>query len=177
VAAGLAWTEVGGDILYVEAALTHKDDKITLTGHLGQVMQESARAARSYIWSVAEQLNIDRDAVDRHGVHLHVPEGAVPKDGPSAGITMATALVSAYRHKPVRADLAMTGELTLTGLVLPVGGIKEKVLAAHRSGFRRVILPRDNEPDLDKLPGEVRNDITFILVDHLDQVLEAAFAH
>lgn len=176
VAAGLAWTEVGGDILYVEAALTSKDDKITLTGHLGQVMQESARAARSYIWSVAEQLNIDRDAIDGHGVHLHVPEGAVPKDGPSAGITMATALVSAYRHKPVRADLAMTGELTLTGLVLPVGGIKEKVLAAHRSGFRQVIVPRDNEPDLDKLPDGVRDDITFILVDHLDQVLEAAFA-
>jgi ATP-dependent Lon protease len=175
VAAGLAWTEAGGDILYVEAALTHKDEKITLTGHLGQVMQESARAARSYIWSVAEQLSIDRDAIDRHGVHLHVPEGAVPKDGPSAGITMATALVSAYRHKPVRADLAMTGELTLTGLVLPVGGIKEKVLAAHRSGFRRVILPRDNEPDLDKLPDGVRDDMTFILVDHLDQVLEAAF--
>ncbi|MEQ9002733.1 MAG: endopeptidase La, partial [Pseudomonadales bacterium] len=152
VAAGLAWTEVGGDILYVEAALTSKEEKITLTGHLGQVMQESARAARSYLWSVAEQLNIDRDTIDRHGVHLHVPEGAVPKDGPSAGVTMATALVSAYRHKPVRSDVAMTGELTLTGLVLPVGGIKEKVLAAHRSGFRQVILPRDNESDLAKLP-------------------------
>jgi ATP-dependent Lon protease len=176
VAAGLAWTEAGGDILYVEAALTQKDEKITLTGHLGQVMQESARAARSYIWSVAEQLNIDRDAIDNHGVHLHVPEGAVPKDGPSAGVTMATALVSAYRHKPIRPDLAMTGELTLTGLVLPVGGIKEKVLAAHRTGFRRVILPRDNEADLAKLPDEVRDDLTFILVDHLDQVLDAAFA-
>ncbi|MEQ8486226.1 MAG: endopeptidase La [Pseudomonadales bacterium] len=176
VAAGLAWTEVGGDILYVEAALTSKEEKITLTGHLGQVMQESARAARSYLWSVAEQLNIDRDTIDRHGVHLHVPEGAVPKDGPSAGVTMATALVSAYRHKPVRSDVAMTGELTLTGLVLPVGGIKEKVLAAHRSGFRQVILPRDNESDLAKLPDEVRGDVTFILVDHLDQVLDAAFA-
>jgi ATP-dependent Lon protease len=175
VAVGLAWTEAGGDILYVEAALTQKDDKIILTGHLGQVMQESARAARSYIWTVAEQLNIDRSSIESHGVHFHVPEGAVPKDGPSAGVTMATALVSAYRYKPVRADVAMTGELTLSGLVLPVGGIKEKVLAAHRSGLRHVILPRDNEADLAKLPEEVRADMTFTLADHLDQVLSVAF--
>ena len=176
VVAGLAWTEAGGDVLYVEAALTQKDEKIILTGHLGQVMQESARAARSYIWTVAEQLNIDRDSIERHGVHFHVPEGAVPKDGPSAGVTMATALVSAYRYRPARADVAMTGELTLSGLVLPVGGIKEKVLAAHRNGFRHVILPRDNEADLAKLPDEVRADMTFTLADHLDQVLEAAFS-
>jgi ATP-dependent Lon protease len=175
VAAGLAWTEAGGDVLYVEAALTQKDDKIILTGHLGQVMQESARAARSYIWTVAEQLNIDREAIEQHGVHFHVPAGAVPKDGPSAGVTMATALVSAYRYRPPRADVAMTGELTLTGLVLPVGGVKEKVLAAHRSGFRHVILPRDNESDLAKLPDEVRADMTFTLADHLDQVFEVAF--
>jgi ATP-dependent Lon protease len=176
VAAGLAWTEAGGDVLYVEAALTPKDDKIILTGHLGQVMQESARAARSYIWTVAEQLNIDRETIESHGVHFHVPEGAVPKDGPSAGVTMATALVSAYRYRPVRADVAMTGELTLTGLVLPVGGIKEKVLGAHRNGFRHVILPRENESDLAKLPAEVRGEMTFTLAEHLDDVLEAAFS-
>ncbi|MEQ8859443.1 MAG: endopeptidase La [Pseudomonadales bacterium] len=175
VAAGLAWTESGGDVLYVEAALTQKDDKVSLTGHLGQVMQESARAARSYLWTVAEQIDIDRESIEKHGVHVHVPEGAVPKDGPSAGVTMATALVSAYRHRPTKPGVAMTGELTLSGLVLPVGGIKEKVLAAHRAGFRHVILPRDNEADLAKLPDEVRADLTFTLVDHLDQVLEAAF--
>ncbi len=177
VAAGLAWTETGGDVLYVEAALTQKEEKITLTGHLGQVMQESARAARSYLWTIAEQIDIDRDSIDRHGVHIHVPEGAVPKDGPSAGVTIATALVSAYRHRAARADVAMTGELTLSGLVLPVGGIKEKVLAAHRTGFRHVILPRDNEADLAKLPDEVRRDLTFTLADHLDEVLDVVFDH
>ena len=177
VAAGLAWTESGGDVLYVEAALTQKEEKITLTGHLGQVMQESARAARSYLWTIAEQMDIDRDSIDRHGLHVHVPEGAVPKDGPSAGVTIATALVSAYRHRPARADVAMTGELTLSGLVLPVGGIKEKVLAAHRTGFRHVIVPRDNEADLAKLPDEVRDGMSFTLAEHLDQVLEVAFDH
>jgi ATP-dependent Lon protease len=176
VAAGLAWTETGGDVLYVEATVTHKDEKVLLTGHLGQVMQESARAARSYIWSVAAELDLDRESIEQHGIHVHVPEGAVPKDGPSAGVTMATALVSAYRHKPVRADVAMTGELTLSGLVLAVGGIKEKVLAAHRCGIRHVILPRDNESDLAKLPPAVRAQMRFTLADHLDQVLEAAFA-
>jgi ATP-dependent Lon protease len=176
VAAGLAWTETGGDVLYVEATVTHKDEKVLLTGHLGQVMQESARAARSYIWSVAAELDLDRESIEQHGIHVHVPEGAVPKDGPSAGVTMATALVSAYRHKPVRADVAMTGELTLSGLVLAVGGIKEKVLAAHRCGIRHVILPRDNESDLAKLPPAVRAEMRFTLADHLDQVLEAAFA-
>jgi len=176
VAAGLAWTESGGDVLYVEATVTQKDEKVILTGHLGQVMQESARAARSYIWSVAAELDLDRESIESHGIHVHVPEGAVPKDGPSAGVTMATALVSAYRHKPVRADVAMTGELTLSGLVLAVGGIKEKVLAAHRCGIRHVILPRDNESDLGKLPPAVRAEMRFTLAEHLDQVLEAAFA-
>jgi ATP-dependent Lon protease len=177
VAAGLAWTEAGGDVLYVEAALTQKEEKITLTGHLGQVMQESARAARSYLWTIAEQIDIDRDSINRHGLHVHVPEGAVPKDGPSAGVTIATALVSAYRHRPTRADVAMTGELTLSGLVLPVGGIKEKVLAAHRTGFRHVIVPRDNEADLAKLPDEVRDEMEFTLAEHLDEVLAVAFNH
>ena len=163
----------------MEATCIQKEEKLTLTGHLGQVMQESARAARSCIWSLSEKksekLGIDRARVEEQGVHVHVPEGAVPKDGPSAGVTIATAMVSAYRQQPVRPEVAMTGELTLTGLVLPVGGIKEKVLAAHRNGIRQVILPEDNQPELRKLPDAVRDEMTFIPVGHLDQVLEAAF--
>jgi len=174
VAAGLAWTEAGGDVLYIEAILTHRDEKVTLTGQLGNVMQESAKAARSYIWSAAERLGIDRKRIEKRGVHIHVPAGAVPKDGPSAGITMATALVSAYSEKPLRADLAMTGEITLSGLVLPVGGIKEKVLAAHRAGMRHLILPKDNEADLDKLPESVRKELTITLVERLEEVVEIA---
>ncbi len=174
VAAGLAWTEAGGDVLYVEATLTQKDEKVTLTGHLGQVMQESAKAARSYIWSIADKLDIDRTTIENSGVHIHVPAGAVPKDGPSAGVTMATALFSAYSGKNVCNNLAMTGELTLSGLVLPVGGVKEKVLAAHRSGLRHVILPKDNEADLIKLPESVRNDMTITLAENLPQVLSVA---
>ncbi len=174
VAAGLAWTEAGGDVLYVEAMLTQKDDKVTLTGHLGQVMQESAKAARSYIWSIADEIGIDHAKIEERGVHIHVPSGAVPKDGPSAGVTMATALASAYSGKPVRDDLAMTGELTLSGLVLPVGGIKEKILAAHRAGLRHIILPKDNEADLSKLPETVRKEMTFSLAEHLHDVLDEA---
>jgi ATP-dependent Lon protease len=175
VAAGLAWTEAGGDILYVEASLTQKDDKVTLTGHLGQVMQESARAARSHLWAVAEDLGLSRETIESTGVHIHVPAGAVPKDGPSAGVTMATALYSAYTGKAVPDDLAMTGELTLSGLVLPVGGIKEKLLAAHRAGMRRIILPRENESDLAKLPQPVREELTITLVENLEQVLASVF--
>ena len=171
VAAGLAWTEAGGDVLYVEAMLTQKDDKVTLTGHLGQVMQESAKAARSYIWSIADEIGIDRTKIEERGVHIHVPSGAVPKDGPSAGVTMATALASAYSGKPVRDDLAMTGELTLSGLILPVGGIKEKILAAHRAGLRHIIVPKDNEADLSKLPEAVRKEMTISLAEHLHDVL------
>ncbi|MDP6374950.1 MAG: endopeptidase La [Pseudomonadales bacterium] len=174
VAAGLAWMESGGDVLYVEATVTSAEEKITLTGHLGQVMQESARAARSYIWSVAEQIGIDRAAIDARGIHIHVPAGAVPKDGPSAGVTMATAIASAYSGKPVRDDLAMTGELTLSGLVLPVGGVKEKVLAAHRAGIRHLVLPRENESDLTKLPDTVRESLTVHLASHLEDVLVVA---
>ena len=174
VAAGLAWTEAGGDVLYVEATLTQKDEKVTLTGHLGQVMQESAKAARSYLWSVADQLGLDKASIENSGVHIHVPSGAVPKDGPSAGVTMATALFSAYSNKPVHDNVAMTGELTLTGLVLPVGGIKEKVLAAHRAGMSQVILPKDNEADLAKLPATVLEDLQITLAEHLDDVLKAA---
>lgn len=175
VAAGLAWTEAGGDVLYVEATFTHKDEKVILTGHLGQVMQESAKAARSYIWAHADQLGVDRKQIEERGIHIHVPAGAVPKDGPSAGVTMATALISAYRSRVVRDDLAMTGELTLSGLVLPVGGIKEKLLAAHRAGMRHIILPRDNEADLTKLPDAVRDELQITLAAHLDDVLAAAF--
>ncbi|NIP14692.1 MAG: endopeptidase La, partial [Pseudomonadales bacterium] len=176
VAAGLAWTEAGGDVLYVEATLTQKDEKVTLTGHLGQVMQESARAARSYLWSAAEKLGLDRAAIEENGVHIHVPAGAVPKDGPSAGVTMACALYSAYGGKAVKDDVAMTGELTLSGLVLPVGGVKEKILAAHRAGLHRVILPKDNEADLAKLPQTVQDEMEISLATHLDDVLAVAFA-
>lgn len=174
VATGLAWTEAGGDVLYVEASLTSKDDKVTITGHVGQVMQESARAARSYIWSVADKLHIDREAIEQSGVHIHIPAGAVPKDGPSAGITMATALASAYSSKIVRDDIAMTGELTLSGLVLPVGGVREKILAAHRSGIKHVILPKDNESELEKLPTSVREDMEISLVETLTDVVKIA---
>ncbi len=175
VAAGLAWTEAGGDVLYVEATLTPKDEKVTLTGHLGQVMQESARAARSHLWSVADRIGIARSTIEENGVHIHVPAGAVPKDGPSAGVTMATALFSAYTGKPVPNDLAMTGELTLSGLVLPVGGIKEKLLAAHRAGKHRIILPAENESDLSKLPATVRSDLDITLVRTIEEVLTRAF--
>jgi ATP-dependent Lon protease len=175
VAAGLAWTEAGGDVLYVEATLTPRDEKVTLTGHLGQVMQESARAARSHLWSVADTVGIDPKVIEENGVHIHVPAGAVPKDGPSAGVTMATALYSAYTGKPVPQDLAMTGELTLSGLVLPVGGIKEKLLAAHRAGKHRIILPAENESDLSKLPETVREDLEVVLVNTIEEVFRAAF--
>ena len=174
VAAGLAWTEAGGDVLYIEAILTHRDERVMLTGQLGNVMQESAKAARSYIWSAAEKLGIDRKRIEKRGVHIHVPAGAVPKDGPSAGITMATALVSAYSEEPIRAHLAMTGEITLSGLVLPVGGIKEKVLAAHRAGMKHLILPKDNEADLDKVPDSVRKELSITLVERLEEVIAIA---
>ena len=174
IAPGLAYTEAGGDVLYVEATLTHKEDKTITTGHLGKVMTESIQAARSYIWSVAEQLNIDRTMIEENGIHVHVPAGAVPKDGPSAGITMATALASLYSNKPVRDDIAMTGELTLSGLILPVGGIREKVLAAHRTGIRHVILPKDNEAELAKLPTPVREEMEVTLVDRLEDAVKVA---
>ena len=174
VATGLAWTEAGGDVLYVEASLTQKDEKVTITGHIGQVMQESAKAARSYIWAAADELNIDRERIEETGIHIHVPAGAVPKDGPSAGITMATALASAYSEKTVREDLAMTGELTLSGLVLPVGGIREKVLAAHRQGIRHIIIPKENESELQKLPDVVRDEIEVTLVEKLTDVVKVA---
>jgi ATP-dependent Lon protease len=174
VAAGLAWTETGGDVLYIEATLLPEGRTLMLTGQLGDVMQESAKAARSYIWSHADELGINPALFRRTGVHIHVPAGAIPKDGPSAGVTMATALTSLYTDCPARSDTAMTGEITLTGLVLPIGGVKEKVLAARRAGIRRVILPKENAKDLRELPDHVRAEMEFILVEHIDDVFAAA---
>lgn len=175
VATGLAWTPTGGDVLYIETTLLPGSHELTLTGQLGDVMQESARAARSYLWSHAESMGLDISRFKRNGIHIHVPSGAIPKDGPSAGITMATALASSYEGRSVRSDTAMTGEISLSGLVLPVGGIKEKVLAAHRAGIKRVILPKANEKDLKEVPQEVRDDMTFILAERIEEVLPAAF--
>jgi ATP-dependent Lon protease len=174
VAAGLAWTESGGEVLYIEAVKLPGAEGMTITGQLGGIMQESARAALSYIRSRADTLGLNQDEFRHSGVHLHVPAGAVPKDGPSAGITMATALASLYSGCPVRSDTAMTGEITLTGLVLPVGGIKEKVLAAHRAGLRRVILPSENQQDLRDLPEQVNNDMKFIFAKQVEDVFAYA---
>src|SRR5215203_1010069 len=177
VATGLAWTETGGDVLFIEATLLPGGNQnIILTGQLGNVMQESARAALSHIRSRAGELGISPDFLAKHDLHVHVPAGAIPKDGPSAGVTMATAILSAARNTPVRQDVAMTGEITLSGLVLPVGGIREKSLAARRSGIRTVILPALNEPDLAELTEEVRRDMTFVPVETLEQVIKIALS-
>jgi ATP-dependent Lon protease len=173
VATGLAWTESGGDVLYIEATLLPDGKGMTLTGQLGEVMQESAKAAQSYIWSHAADFGIDATVFKKTGVHVHVPAGAIPKDGPSAGVTMATALTSLYTKLPARNDTAMTGEVTLTGLVLPIGGVKEKVLAARRAGIHRVILPRANAKDLRELPEAVRNEMEFVFADRVEDVLKA----
>ncbi len=173
-ASGLAWTQVGGELLQTEVTLMRGKGTVTLTGQLGEVMQESARAALSFVRSRAEILGIDVEVFEKTDVHVHVPEGAIPKDGPSAGITMATALVSAFTATPVRVDLAMTGEITLRGKVLPVGGVKEKMLAAFRAGIREIILPDENEKDLEEIPDDVKDEMTFVLVSHMDKVLETA---
>ncbi len=174
IATGLAWTPVGGDVLYVEASTLPGRGQLILTGQLGDVMKESARAALTYVMANAEALGIDPDAVRERDVHLHVPAGAVPKDGPSAGVTMFTALASLLTGRNVRPDVAMTGEATLRGRVLPVGGIKSKVLAAHRLGLKTIILPRRNGHDLEELPEDVREALHFVLVDHMSEVLAAA---
>jgi ATP-dependent Lon protease len=174
VSTGLAWTEAGGEVMYIEATLLPNGRDLRLTGQLGEVMKESATAAQSYMWSHARQLGIDEATFRKAGVHIHVPAGAVPKDGPSAGVAMATALASLYAQLPVRSDTAMTGEITLTGIVLPVGGTKEKVLAARRAGIRRVILPKDNEKDLRDLPDHVRQEMEFIWAERIEDVLAAA---
>jgi ATP-dependent Lon protease len=172
VATGLAWTEAGGDVLYIETTLLPEGKGFTMTGQLGEVMQESARIAQSYIWAHATELGIDPKAIKDNGVHVHVPAGAIPKDGPSAGVTMTTAMASLYTKLPARSDTAMTGEVTLTGLVLPIGGVKEKVLAARRAGLKRVILPMANKKDLRDIPDHVRSEMEFKFVDRAEQVLE-----
>jgi ATP-dependent Lon protease len=175
VATGLAWTETGGDVLFIEARLLPSGHhNLILTGQLGNVMQESARAAVSHIRAEAEELGISPEVFDKNDLHVHVPAGAIPKDGPSAGVTMATAIVSALRNQPVRQDVAMTGEITLSGLVLPVGGIREKALAARRHGIKELILPARNEPDLAELPDEVKREMRFIPVHTLEEVLNVA---
>ncbi|KIL16350.1 endopeptidase La [Bacillus sp. Je.9.29.b] len=174
VVTGLAYTTVGGDTLSIEVSLSPGKGKLLLTGKLGDVMRESAQAAFSYIRSKVDELNIDPNFNEKHDIHIHVPEGAVPKDGPSAGITIATALVSALTGRPVSKEVGMTGEITLRGRVLPIGGLKEKALGAHRAGLKTIILPKDNEKDIDDIPESVREGLTFIPVSHLDEVLEKA---
>jgi ATP-dependent Lon protease len=175
VATGVAWTETGGDVLYIEAALLPGGNgQITLTGQLGAVMQESARAALSHIRQNANSLGIPPEFLSKQDLHIHVPAGAIPKDGPSAGVTMATAIVSAARGVPVQSDVAMTGEITLSGLVLPVGGIREKALAARRHGITTFVLPQMNEPDLAELPPEVRSEMRFVPARTLEDVLRVA---
>jgi ATP-dependent Lon protease len=175
VATGLAFTAVGGDVLFFEATAYPGKGRLTITGQLGDVMQESAQAALSWVRAHAQQLGLDPTWFQENDIHLHVPAGAVPKDGPSAGITMATAIASLVRNQPVSEDVGMTGEITLTGQVLPIGGIREKSLAAQRAGLKRIILPRDNEPDLAELPPETKKELEFVLVDTIDEVFEAAF--
>ncbi len=174
VATGMAWTEMGGEVLFIEATLLPGGSGLTLTGQLGDVMKESAQAARSYLWSHAAEFGIDPQTIKDNGVHLHVPAGAIPKDGPSAGVTMASALASLYTGRKVRSDTSMTGEITLSGLVFPVGGIKEKVLAAHRAGIRRIVLPSRNEADLDEIPEDVRKELEIIPAVWISDVLNAA---
>jgi ATP-dependent Lon protease len=174
VATGLAWTETGGDVLSVEATTLPGRGKLLLTGHLGEVMRESAQAAVSYIRSRADELKIDKNFYSEFDIHIHVPSGGIPKDGPSAGITMATALASALTKRPVKREVAMTGEITLRGRVLPIGGLKEKVLAAHRAGIKEVIVPMENEKDLELVPKEVKEELRFFFVKHMDEVLKLA---
>jgi len=174
IATGLAWTEVGGEILVTEATLMPGKGHLTLTGKLGDVMQESAQAAMSYVRSKAEEYGIPKEFNRKTDVHIHVPEGAIPKDGPSAGITLATALVSALTRVPIRKDVAMTGEITLRGKVLPIGGVKEKVLAAHRAGVKNIVLPKDNEKDLADIPKNVLDTLNVYMVQTMDEVLKIA---
>ena len=177
VATGLAWTIQGGEILFIEAVLLPQGKDLTLTGQLGEVMQESAAIARSYLWSQAESLGIDISVFKNNGLHIHVPAGAIPKDGPSAGVTMVTAIASLLMHEPVRNDTAMTGEVNLSGEVLPIGGVREKVLAAHRIGIKRILLPLLNQKDLVDVPEDVRQQIEFIFCDRFDQVLAHALVN
>lgn len=174
VATGLAYTTVGGDTLQIEVSLSPGKGKLALTGKLGDVMKESAQTAFSFVRSKARELNLEEQFHEKYDIHIHVPEGAVPKDGPSAGITIVTALVSALTNRPIRREIGMTGEVTLRGRVLPIGGLKEKCLSAHRAGLTTIIIPKENERDIDDIPESVRNELTFIPVSHVDEVLERA---
>ena len=174
VATGMAWTEMGGEVLFIEATLLPGGRGLTITGQLGEVMQESARAAQSYLWSHANEFGISAEMFKTYGVHLHVPAGAIPKDGPSAGVTITAALASLYTGRRVRPDTAMTGEITLSGLVFPVGGLKEKILAAHRAGIRRILLPSRNEADIEDLPEDVRKELQIVFVSQIREVIDAA---
>jgi ATP-dependent Lon protease len=174
VAVGIAWTEAGGDLMPVEVSLMEGKGNLTLTGQLGEVKQESAQAALSYARARASELGIKADVFDQIDIHIHVPEGAVPKDGPSAGVTMATAFISALTNRAVRHDVAMTGEITLRGRVLPVGGFKEKSMAAHRAGIKTIIVPRRNQKDMAEIPKKIQRDLKFIFVDRMDDVLPVA---
>ncbi|MDX1648438.1 MAG: endopeptidase La, partial [Myxococcota bacterium] len=174
---GLAYTEVGGELLQTEVAVTTGKGKMVVTGRLGEVMQESANAAMSYVRARAKQLGLTPDFYSKVDIHIHVPEGATPKDGPSAGITIATAIASALTRVPVRSNVAMTGEITLRGRVLPIGGLKEKLIAAHRGGIDTVLIPKENEKDLKEIPPQIKRSLKLVLVDHMDEVLQEALSH
>ena len=174
VATGVVWTEAGGDTTTIEVTLMEGKGNLLLTGQLGEVMRESAHAALSYTRSRAKQFDIDHKTFEQTDIHIHVPAGAIPKDGPSAGITMATALTSAFTRRPVRRDLAMTGEITLRGRVLPIGGLREKVLAAHRAGIKTFVLPKKNIKDLTEVPADVQRALNFVYVERMDEVLPVA---
>ncbi|MDD2569005.1 MAG: magnesium chelatase domain-containing protein, partial [Clostridia bacterium] len=174
VVTGLAWTEVGGEVLTIEAQTMEGKGKLILTGQLGDVMKESAQTGWTYLRSIGKEIGIPANVEENTDLHIHVPEGAIPKDGPSAGISMATALASIFSKRKVRQDVAMTGEITLRGRVLPIGGVKEKVLAAHRGGAKVIILPADNKKDLEDIPSNVKRKLEFHLVENLREVLEIA---
>ena len=174
VTTGMAWTIVGGDTLFIETTVVPGNGKLVLTGQLGEVMQESAKAGISYIRARAKELGINENFYKENDIHIHIPEGATPKDGPSAGVTMCTSVISALTSTPVHKDVSMTGEITLRGKVLPVGGIREKVLAAHRAGIKKILLPKENESDIDEIPENVRKQLTFVLLETVDDALREA---
>ena len=174
-AVGLAWTNFGGDVLVIEAVNNPGNEGFKLTGQMGDVMQESANIAYTYVRHIAQDFGIDKDFFENNMIHLHIPAGATPKDGPSAGITMASALLSLARNRKLRRNLAMTGELSLTGSILPIGGLKEKTIAARRNGVKKIIIPSQNEKDLEEIPDHIKKGISFTLVETMEEVIEAIF--